>query len=41
MKAYEKEEKKLFSDSIWNYLRHKEILGIIERNDGFIEAEEP
>src|SRR5919197_543641 len=25
----------------WDYLHHKESLGITERNDGFIEAEDP
>jgi hypothetical protein len=25
----------------WDYLHHKEDIGITERNDGFIEAEDP
>jgi SAM-dependent methyltransferase len=35
------DEEDVFGIIFWDYLRHKESLGITERNDGFIEAEDP
>jgi SAM-dependent methyltransferase len=34
-------EKDVLGLIFWDYLHHKESLGITERNDGFIEAEDP
>ena len=35
------DEEDLLGLIFWDYLHRKESLGITERNDGFIEAEDP